>query len=602
MSQRIEDYALIGDTFTAALVGKDGSVDWLCLPRFDAPACFAALLGTPDNGRWQIAPIGRIHGVSRRYRPGTLVLDTRFETEDGVAVVTDFMPISVADERVDLVRIVSAVEGTTRFKSELAIRFDYGRVVPWVRRHDGAMVAVAGPDAVHFDAPVPIDADSRRAITEFSVAAGQQLAFSVEWHPSHRVRPRTLDPIRALDETENWWRRWSSRCHAPGEWHDAVERSLITLKALTYSPTGGIVAAATTSLPEQPGGIRNWDYRYCWLRDATFTLYALMNSGYRDEAVAWREWLLRATASHPEQVQSVYGLAGEPRLPEWDVPWLPGYEGSHPVRVGNLARSQLQIDVFGEIMDVLHAARAHGIEPLEEVWSLHQAFLDCIESVWCQPDEGLWEVRGPRRHFTHSKVMAWLAIDRMVKDAERYRLPLDFDRWRDLRAHIHADVCRHGYDHGQDTFVQYYGAKDPDASLLMIPLVGFLPCQDPRVQGTVRAIERRLMEDGLVRRYRNSPDVDGLPPGEGAFLACSFWYADVLVMSGRRDEALALFERLLALRNDVGLLAEEYDTVTGRQLGNFPQAFSHVALINTAHNLATWRGPAHERSQGQPAV
>ncbi|MBF0391124.1 MAG: glycoside hydrolase family 15 protein, partial [Alphaproteobacteria bacterium] len=494
-------------------------------------------------------------------------------------------------------RQVTGLSGRVAMRSDMALRFHYGRLAPWVRRHDGALTAIAGPDAVHVHAPMPMEADNRLARADFTVARGETVAFVMAWHPSQDAYTGRLDPDAGLAATLDWWTRWASQYRGASRWRDPVVRSLITLKALTYGPTGGIVAAPTTSLPEKIGGVRNWDYRFCWLRDATFTLYSLMTSGFVDEAHAWREWLLRAVAGEPRELQALYGVAGEPMMPEWRVPWLAGYEGSAPVRVGNEARCQRQLDVFGEMMDAFHVGRAMDLDPQPEMWDLQKAFLDFLEGHWNEPDEGLWEVRGPKRHFTHSKVMAWVAMDRAIKDAERFGLAGDLDRWRALRRAIHDDVCRNGWNADRNMFAQYYGATETDAALLMMPLVGFLPCDDPRVRETVAAIERELLEDGLVHRYRNSVEVDGLPSGEGAFLACSFWYADVLEMMGRRDEALGVFEHLLSLRNDVGLLAEEFDPRLGRRLGNFPQAFSHVSLVNTAHNLTSSGGPAHRRGQ-----
>lgn len=598
MALPIEDYALIGDTFTAALVGRDGSIDWLCLPRFDSPSCFAALLGQPEHGRWLVAPRGGARKARRAYRDGTLVLDTTFETEGGVVTVTDFMPRFAGDDRVDVARVVTGVAGRVEMETELIVRFDYGRRVPWVRRHDGALVAVAGPDSVHLWSGLPIEGNNRAARANFVVEAGRTEALSICWHPSHEHPPAPVEAGRALRETEAWWRAWSAKCTYGGDYRDEVVRSLVTLKALTYSPTGGIVAAPTTSLPEDLGGMRNWDYRYCWLRDATFTLYSLMQAGYAEEARAWREWLLRAVAGEPRQLQILYGVGGENHLPEEVVDWLPGYEGSRPVRIGNAARGQLQLDVYGELMDALHAGRKLNLKPDHEVWEMQRAFLDNLESTWRHPDEGLWEVRGPRRHFTHSNVMAWVAVDRAIKDAESLGFAAPLDRWRALRDAIKRDVCSKGFDSGRGSFVQFYGGKGVDAALLMLPLVGFLPCDDERVRGTVAAVERELMEDGLLRRYSCDTQVDGLPGGEGAFLACTFWYVDVLLMMGRRAEAEATFRHLLSLANDVGLLAEEYDTARQRQVGNFPQAFSHVSLVNSARNLAMAGGPAEQRSKG----
>jgi GH15 family glucan-1,4-alpha-glucosidase len=592
MAGRIEDYAIIGDCQTAALVSRDGSVDWLCLPRFDSGACFAALLGTPENGRWSIAPTCEARST-RRYRGDSLILETDHETADGAVTVVDFMPPRGAQP--DLVRIVKGRRGTVRMCVEIVIRFDYGWIVPWVRKEDGGLRAVAGPDVLHLHSDVPLHGENFRTFGEFDVHEGETLSFVLTWHPSHLSAPSPVDPTRALEQTERWWRKWAGRCTYEGEWRDAVMRSLITLKALTYAPTGGMVAAATTSLPEELGGVRNWDYRYCWLRDATFTLYALLMNGYREEARAWREWLLRAVAGKPSQLSIMYGIAGERRLTELELDWLPGYESSRPVRIGNAAQQQNQLDVFGELADVLSLGRKLDLETSQDGWRLERSILDALESRWEQTDEGIWEVRGPGRHFTHSKMMAWVAVDRALRDAEKYGLEGPLDRWRSLRDRIHAEVCTRGYDAGLGAFVQYYGARSCDASLLMMPLVGFLPAGDPRVRGTVAAIERELLHEGFVVRYSSHTGVDGLPPGEGVFLLCTFWLADNYALAGRHDEARAVFERLLAVRNDVGLLSEEYAPGLGRLLGNFPQAFSHVGLVNTARNLDT-TGPAAHRA------
>jgi GH15 family glucan-1,4-alpha-glucosidase len=594
MAQPLEDYALVGDTHTAALVGRDGSVDWLCLPRFDSGACFAALLGDERHGRWLLAPDGA-RRVTRRYRSGTLVLETDFETDGGAVRIVDFMPPRQTHPR--LVRIVHGLRGRVSMRMQLIVRFDYGCVVPWVRRRGRLLSAVAGPDALALHTPVETRGHDLTTVAEFAIAAGETTPFMLTWHPSHVRAPRALDPHAALRDTESWWRDWSSRAVYDGRWREQVERSLIVLKALTYAPTGGIVAAPTTSLPEQLSGIRNWDYRYCWLRDATFTLDALLTAGYTQEARAWRDWLLRAVAGSPREMQIMYGAAGERRLTELELDWLPGYEGSAPVRIGNDAARQFQLDVYGEVMDSIHLARRAGIAPDRPAWHLQRVLLEFLESNWREPDEGIWEVRGPPRQFTHSKVMAWVALDRAVKGVERFGLDGPLERWRRLREEIHVEVCRDGFDPDRKTFTQYYGSRELDASLLMIPLVGFLPPSDPRVHGTVEAIERELVHDGLVFRYSTDSTVDGLPAGEAAFFACSFWLADNLALLGRRREARELFERLLSLRNDLGLLAEEYDPVAGRQVGNYPQAFSHVGLINTAHNLARTRGRAdHRRS------
>ncbi len=593
MPSRIEDYALLGDCLTAALVARDGSIDWLCLPRFDSGACFAALLGRPEHGRWLLAPAGEVRRVRRRYRDGTLVLETEYELEGGAVTLIDWMPPRTDEP--DLHRLVVGTRGRVQMRMELVIRFDYGAIIPWVRRVDGGIHAIAGPDRLLLRTPVELRGKDLTTVAEFTVAEGERVPFTLTWCRSHDPVPEARDVEESLRETTRWWEEWAARCSYEGPWRDAVVRSLITLKALTYAPTGGIVAAATTSLPEQLGGVRNWDYRYCWLRDATFTLYALMLGGYTDEARAWREWLLRAVAGTPPQIQIMYGLAGERRLTELELDWLPGYEGAAPVRIGNAAHRQLQLDIFGEVLDAFHVARREGLAADENAWRVQRALVDHLETIWTEPDEGIWEVRGPRRHFTHSKVMAWVAFDRAVKGVERLGLGGPVERWRRLRDAVHAEVCERGYDPGRNTFVQYYGGKEPDASLLMMALVGFLPPSDPRIRGTVETIERELMREGFVARYPTTPEVDGLPPGEGAFLACSFWLADNFALLGRREDARRCFENLLALRNDVGLLSEEYDPEAQRLVGNFPQAFSHVSLINTACNLSRAPGPADIR-------
>lgn len=593
MSLRLEDYAMIGDGEAAALVSRFGSIDWLCLPRFDGGAAFANLLGTPENGRWLIAPAGEIIKIQRDYRDGTLILETDFETAEGAVRLIDFMP--PRGKLPDVIRIVEGVRGRVRMRCELIVRFDYGSLVPWVR-HDGAgLTAIAGPDMLRLNSGVRLHGENYRSTADFMVEAGQRIPFVLTWFPSNLPLPKLPEAEQALSDTEQWWREWSKRATYQGEWRDAVLRSLITLRALIYQPTGGIVAAPTTSLPETIGGTRNWDYRYCWLRDATFTLYALMSAGYFEEAHAWRDWLLRAAAGKPEQMQIMYGLAGEHRLPEMELPWLPGYENSRPVRIGNGAYTQFQLDIYGEMMDAAHVARRLGLNEEENDWNLQQAVMQFLEIVWGQPDAGIWEIRGPLRPFTHSRVMAWVAVDRAIKGIEVFGLAGPLERWRQMRAKIHEQVCRDGYNSRLNSFVQYYGTKELDASLLLIPQVGFLPPDDPRVQGTVRAIQRDLMEDGLVKRYRTETAVDGLPPGEGVFLPCTFWLADDLTLMGRHEEAREIFTRLLALRNDVGLLSEEYDPKARRLLGNFPQAFTHVALINTAHNLSAHDGPSQHR-------
>jgi GH15 family glucan-1,4-alpha-glucosidase len=593
MASRIEDYALIGDCETAALVARDGSIDWHCLPRFDSGACFAALLGTPDHGRWIIAPTTPVRRVTRAYRRDTLVLDTTFETDSGSVTLTDGMPIRTG--RPDLVRLVRGVRGTVRMRTEIVIRFDYGSITPWVKREPGGLCAVGGPDTIHVRTPVPLRGEGWKTVGEFEVAEGDELPFVLTWHPSHENPPPPIDAVRAMEATADGWRAWSAGCTYEGEWRDAVVRSLITLKALTYTPTGGIVAAPTTSLPEHIGGKRNWDYRYCWLRDSTFTLAALIQSGYLEEAKAWRRWLIRAVAGRGDELHIMYGLAGERRLPELELPWLPGYENSLPVRIGNAAHNQFQLDVFGEVLDCLHLGRHFGLNDDSNDWRIERELLDRLETVWPRPDLGIWEVRGPQRHFTHSKLMAWVAFDRAVKDVERFGLDGPADRWRHLRDQLHREICGQAFNTERNAFVQYYGGTEVDAALLMMTEVGFLPATDPRMIGTVAAVEQDLMRDGFVDRYRTESGVDGLPTGEGAFLLCTFWLADNYALMGRTADARRIFENLLSIRNDVGLLAEEYDPVARRQLGNFPQAFSHLGLINTARNLTQRDKPATVR-------
>jgi GH15 family glucan-1,4-alpha-glucosidase len=595
MALPIEDYGLIGDCHTAALVGRDGSIDWLCFPHFDSRACFAALLGDPGHGRWLLAPAEVTRSVQRRYREGTLILETDFETDQGAVRVIDCMP--VRDGRADLIRIVEGLRGIVTMRMELVIRFDYGSIVPWVRRRDGALQATAGPDTLELRTAVAVHGENMTSVAEFSVREGERVPFSLNYRSSHESTQPAVDPERALDSTQRLWLKWSGHCAAVGPWREAVVRSLITLKALTYKPTGGIVAAPTTSLPEQPGGIRNWDYRYCWLRDATFTLNALLLAGYLNEAKSWLEWLSHAVAGKPEDLQTLYSITGRRRLDEYELKWLPGYCGAAPVRIGNAASRQFQLDVYGEVMDTLHLARAAGLEPEPYTWRIQVALLHFLESHWQDPDEGIWEVRGPRRHFTHSKVMAWVAFDRAIKDIETFGLDGPVACWRKLRDAIHAEICAKGYDSRRNTFVQSYESPHLDASLLLIPQVGFLAPDDLRVRGTVAAIERDLLADGLVLRYSTDTDVDALPPGEGTFLPCSFWLADCLVLTGRRAEGQALFERLLRLRNDLGLLAEEYGTAERRLLGNFPQALTHMALINTARLLTMTETQAQQASQ-----
>jgi len=601
VGSRIEDYALIGDCETAALVARNGSIDWLCCPRFDSDACFAALLGDEHNGHWQIAPADPIIGQSRRYRGDTLILETRFQTASGSVLLIDFMP--PRSSGATLIRLVIGERGTVRMRTQLVIRFGYGSVVPWVTHEaQDTWRAVAGPEMISISTPAPLHGENLKTVAEFSVKAGEPVPFTLLHTPSYGSDVRFPDPSSALRETEAFWTQWIANACCIEPWSDVVKRSLITLRALVYRPTGGIIAAPTTSLPEQLGGTRNWDYRYCWLRDATLTLLAFMDAGFYDEARAWRDWLLRAVAGSPSQMQVLYGVAGERRLMEWEASWLYGYEGSRPVRVGNAAHSQLQLDVYGEVMDAFHQARAGGLPPLGTTWALQCKLLEFLEQVWEQPDYGIWEVRGLPQQFTHSKIMVWVAFDRMIKDAEGYGFDAPLARWKALRERVHREVCERGFDPERNCFVQAYGSKQLDASLLLIPALGFLPADDPRVHGTVRAIERSLLHDGLVLRYDTAETDDGLPPGEGTFLACSFWLVDAYAMIGRRDDALALFERLLSLANDVGLLAEQYDPRSGRMVGNFPQGFSHLALVTTAFNLAHGEKPAEQRAEQHSAL
>jgi GH15 family glucan-1,4-alpha-glucosidase len=594
----IEDYALIGDLQTSALVDRNGSIDWMCLPRFDSDALFAALLGDETHGHWSVAPRDSEYRTSRRYRPNTLVLETEFETATGAVRLTDFMP--PRDDDPVLVRTVEGLRGHVEMRTKLVIRFNYGMTVPWVQRVDDALLAVAGPDALWIWSDVPMRGQDLTTVADFKVAESDRVSFTLMWKPSHQdTKPRRIDPERAGRETTKWWEDWSDGCTYQGEFRGQVVRSLITLKALTYGPTGGIVAAPTTSLPEKLGGERNWDYRYCWVRDATFSLYALMSGGYRTEAIAWRDWLLRAVAGHPEQLQIMYGPAGERRLTETELPWLPGYQDSKPVRIGNDAAGQFQLDVFGELMDAMHQARRHGIAPSDSAWDFQRALMEVLESTWYEPDDGIWEIRGPRQHFTHSKVMSWVAADRAVKAVEHLELPGPVEKWKALRNMIHREVLDNGYDSDLGAFTQRYGSKSLDGSLLMIPLVGFLPASDSRVVSTMEAIQERLTSDGLVLRYiEDDGDIDDLPSGEGVFLPCSFWMADNLWMTGRTEEAMALFDRLMGLSNDVGLFSEEYDPAGQRLLGNFPQAFTHVSMVNTALNVSGSPGPSHHRSTG----
>ena len=596
---RIEDYAIIGDMHTIALVGINGSIDWLCFPRLGSEACFAALLGIDDNGHWRLAPADAKATAKRRYQGDTLILESEYETKTGKARVVDFMPVNSRDRAV--VRIVEGIAGEVAMKMHLVIRFDYGKTVPWVRHMDDCgLIAVAGPNALTLRTPVPLKGERMSTVADFTVRAGENLTFSLAWHPSHlKLDEPEADERAALEGTRKHWTAWAARCRYRGPWRSSVIRSLITLKALTYEPTGGIMAAATTSLPEFIGGVRNWDYRFCWLRDATFSLYSFLTAGYSEEARAWSKWLLRAVAGDPSQLQIMYGAAGERQLPEIELRHLMGYEDSRPVRIGNAASEQFQLDVYGEVMDAMHLARANGIKTDEDSWRLQCHLVTFVSEHWMDPDEGIWEIRGPRRHFTHSKVMAWVAIDRAVKAVEHFGMDGPVDDWRALRTRIHDDICGQGFIASRNAFTQSYGSPELDASLLMMPLVGFLPANDPRVVSTVSRIESELVVGGLVQRYQTSAsgEVDGLPPGEGTFLPCSFWLADCLYLMGRVEEANALFARLLAFRSDLGLLAEEYDPVAKRFLGNYPQAFSHVCLVNTAYNLNPQTvGPAETRS------
>jgi GH15 family glucan-1,4-alpha-glucosidase len=600
VSRPLEDYGLIGNMVSAALVSREGSIDWLCLPRFDSAACFAALLGGAEHGRWLIAPQEAPTKLSRAYLPDTAVLETRFETSQGSAAVLDFMPFTDDETKVDLVRIVRGLRGEVAMQMELILRFNYGQAAPWVRRRDYGLSAIAGPDAVELHTSVPLRGEDMKTRARFTVREGDSIPFSLSYHPSHRMPQFVPDSSESLSRTVSWWREWSRHCQFESDndfWCDAVKRSLITLKLLTFRPTGGIVAAPTTSLPEAIGGIRNWDYRYCWLRDSSLTLYALLNAGYREEAEAWRQWLLRAAAGHPEQLHIMYGVAGERWLPETIVPWLPGYEASSPVRVGNGAVEQVQLDVYGELMDTLHAAREADLSSEDEAWQMQKVLLAHLEKIWREPDQGIWEMRGPARKFTHSRLMCWVAFDRAVKSCEHFGLEGPVEHWRSVADAIHTDICGHGFDRQRNTFVQHYGGTALDAALLLIPQMGFLPVEDPRIAGTIAAIEGELLQHGFVRRYATENVDDGVGGGEGAFLACSFWLADAYAMVGRTDDALKMFEKLLSVRNDLGLMAEQYDAGRGRLVGNFPQGFSHIGLINTAYNLIRAQGPARQRSE-----
>jgi GH15 family glucan-1,4-alpha-glucosidase len=596
VAERIEDYAIVGDLQTVALIGRSGSVDWLCFPRFDSGSVFNALLGSSEHGRWLIAPASGGLATEWRYREDTLVLESEWQTVTGRVRVIDFMP--QRETKPDIVRIVECLDGYVEMRTELVMRFDYGAVIPWVRRiDDETLVAIAGPDGLVLRTPVTLDPQAMTHAAEFTVHKGERVPFVLTWFPSSEHPPGVVDAEEALASTEQIWRNWMAGCRYEGEYKAAVHRSLLVLKALTYEPTGAIVAAPTTSLPEEIGGVRNWDYRFSWLRDATFTLYALMNAGFNDEALGWRNWLLRAVAGDPAKMQILYGVAGERRIPEYELDWLPGYAGSRPVRVGNAAHEQFQLDTYGEMMDSLHEARRHGLARDDHAWSLQQHVMEFLEGAWDQPDEGIWEVRGPRRHFTHSKVLAWVAFDRAVEAVERWDRPGPVDRWRRIRNEIHEEVCREGFNVELNSFTQAYGSDELDASTLLIPLLGFLPPEDPRVIGTVEAIQRELTRDGFVQRYHTHAVDDGLPTGEGVFLPCSFWLVDALLMLERDDEARALFEKLIGVSSDLGLLAEEYDPEEKRLLGNFPQAFTHVGLVNSAYNLSKHTGPGHQRGR-----
>jgi GH15 family glucan-1,4-alpha-glucosidase len=600
LSCQIEDYGLIGDCETAALVGRDGSIDWLCWPAFDSDACFAALLGTSRNGRWQIAPAEEVIKCSRRYWDHTLILETRFETASGIVALIDFMP--PRGEASDVVRLVRGVRGRVKLRMQLVIRFGFGADIPWVKRTEGgALLAICGQDMTVLRTPVETRGEDLTTVADFEVSEGETIPFVLTYGPSHLPLPKPINPADALQQTEEFWTEWCSRCTYQGHNPDLVMRSLITLKALTYAPTGGIVAAPTTSLPEKLGGQRNWDYRFCWLRDATFTLLALMNSGYTEEASAWHNWLLRAVAGAPANMQIMYGIMGQRRLLEWEADWLPGYEGAQPVRVGNAAHAQLQLDVYGELIDAFHQSRMAELKLDKGTWALECAVLKHLAEVWDQPDHGIWERRGDGKHYVSSKVMTWVAFDRAIKSAEKFGFDAPLERWRTLRDAICRDVCEKGFDPGQNAFVESYGSQWLDASILLLPAVGFLPVSDPRVRGTIEAIEKYMMRDGFVLRHDPREVSDEKQPIEGAFLACSLWLADAHVLAGDVAKARALFDRVVAVANDLGLLAEEFDSGACRQTGNFPQALTHIALINTAHNLCDAtkpvRKPAVQRSK-----
>jgi GH15 family glucan-1,4-alpha-glucosidase len=596
LSCKIEDYGLIGDCETAALVGRDGSIDWLCWPAFDSDACFAALLGTPKQGRWLIAPAEEVTTTSRRYWDNTLILETRFETANGTVALIDFMP--PRGHASDIVRLVRGVSGRVKLRMELVIRFGFGTDIPWVKRtEDGALLAICGPDMTVLRTPVKMRGEDMTTVADFEVNEGETIPFVLTYGPSHLPVPELINPVQALQDTEDFWIDWCSHCTYEGDSRDLVMRSLITLKALTYRPTGGIVAAPTTSLPEKLGGMRNWDYRFCWLRDATFTLLALMNSGYTEEASCWHNWLLRAVAGSPASMQIMYGIMGQRRLLEWEAGWLPGYEGAQPVRIGNAAHAQLQLDVYGELIDAFHQSRMAKLKLDDGSWDLECTVLDHLAEVWHQPDSGIWERRGDGQHYVSSKVMTWVGFDRGIKSAEKFGFDAPLDRWRDLRDTIHRDVCENGFDREQNAFVMSYGSRVLDASILLLPSVGFLPASDPRVLGTLAAIEKYMMRDGFVLRHDPREATDERQPIEGAFLACSLWLADAYVLAGEIAKAQALFDRVVAVANDLGLLAEEFDSGEGRQTGNFPQALTHIALINTAHNLSDAK-----KSADKPAI
>ncbi len=600
--KRIEDYALVGNTHSAALISREGAIEWLCLPNFDSPAIFASLLGDDNNGVWRLCAVSPSARITRRYRPGTAILETHIQTKGGAATVIDFMPKPSEAGGVEIVRMVRGDRGSIELETMITFRFDYGQLLPWVRANPVGLSAIAGPHAVRLVTTVPLTSKDFATRARFRIREGETADFSLIWHPSHLPPPDCRAPEPLLAQTEAFWSGWIGRAKYDGPYKDMVERSLITLKLLTYAPTGGIVAAPTTSLPEQIGGSRNWDYRYCWIRDATLALYALLTSGYRDEAEAWRSWLMRAAAGAPQDLQIMYGLRGERRLWEYEVNGLAGFENSLPVRVGNQAHEQRQLDIYGELVGGIFAAHRLGANGVDEAWPLLSVVVTFLEGIWHEPDNGIWEVRGPRRHFVHSKLMAWVAFDRAIAMAEQLDLKAPLDRWRAARAAVHAEICARGWDEKRKTFVQYYDGEPLDAALLVMPLTGFLPVDDPRVKGTVKAIERELIRDGFVQRYSAGPEVDGLPPGEGAFLACSFWLCDVYKLSGQTKKAKALFERIIDAANDLGLLSEEYDPVHKRQLGNFPQAFSHMGLINSAHILAGQRGAARraQRDRDEP--